>query len=169
MTARKLISCVDQNGDLQEKEYYFYLTRDELLELASQMNVGLDDFLEAVIHYQDPNALIDNFRQILHMSVAKRERGRFAKNEIIVQEFIESGAYNALFIDLLRDGAAAAEFFTDILPDDFHISAPAPIRDYTDEELLTMPEAEFRRVAGEDERRWSRRHMMIYLQRGNVA
>lgn len=97
------------------EEFYFNLTKAELMELDLKKN-GLEDFARRIIDSTNPQEIYDEFKELLLISIGRRTGSSFVKNEGIRQEFAASEAYSELIIEMLKDVTVAAAFFNGIMP-----------------------------------------------------
>lgn len=102
---------------------YFNLTKTELIELEVEYNDGLEKAIKRIIATEDRKALITEFKRIILLSYGqKSEDGkRFVKSETISNDFMQTAAFDALFIELATDADKAADFIQGILPADMTI------------------------------------------------
>lgn len=166
MPVCRTIPCTDNAGNQWETEYYFSLEEDELIHMGLYFGGNANAFLERLTRVHYYSELADNLKDILLSSVAKLEGDMLIKHQGIVDEFVNSGAYASFFIELLESEEQTTEFLLGIFPEDFEEETE---REYSDAELLAMDDADFRRIAGENEQYWSKRHTMIYYQRRGAA
>lgn len=117
---KKIITYTDFNGQQHTEDFYFNLSKAELAEWEMRENLsgGLGHKLEAVIKSGDGRLIMDIFKEIIAKSIGKRSAdGRsFIKNEQITQEFLGSGAYEELFMELISDPDAAKNFINAVVP-----------------------------------------------------
>ncbi len=100
------------------EDFYFNLNEAELSEMHLSMKGGLDVYLRKIMAEEDSAAIITMFKEILWKAIGqKSEDGkRFIKNDDIWFGFCQTDAYNVLFMELLTDSKAAAEFIKGIVP-----------------------------------------------------
>lgn len=169
----KTITFLDLDGNQVTDTFYFNLTKPELAELGLSRKGGLDAYLKQIVADEDGSAIIRTFKEIIAMSVGRRSEDgrRFEKSEEITNDFLQTDAYSELFMELVQNADAASEFIRGIVPQDMARSIqnnelPAS-REYSDEELLQMSDAEFAAVAGRDAQSMSKRHLQIAYQRSS--
>ena len=114
------ISYEDFNGNQITEEFYFNLTKPELLELEVDYKDGFSGFIEAIVAAKDAKELFALFKKIVLISYGvKSEDGkRFIKSEQLSEEFSQTNAFAELFTELASDDRAAAQFVIGILPSD---------------------------------------------------
>jgi hypothetical protein len=117
---KRVIKYEDFEGNDTSDIYYFHLSKPELLELEVEHTQGFAKILQNIIEAKDDKELIARFKQIILMSYGvKSEDGkRFIKNDQLREEFSQTAAYSALFMELATDDQAAVDFLTGVLPRD---------------------------------------------------
>lgn len=117
---KREIKYLDYNDEEVTDTYYFNLTKSEIIEMESGREGGLESFLKRIVETKDQASLIAEFKKIiLHSFGVKSDDGkRFMKSETLRNEFEQTAAYDALFIDLATNENSAAEFIKGILPKD---------------------------------------------------
>lgn len=100
------------------EDFYFNLSKAELIEMEVSRPGGLGAHLEQVAQSGDGQLIIQTFKDILKKSYGVRSEDgkRFIKTEEAWQEFASTEAYSEIFMQLVTDAAAAAEFVNGIVP-----------------------------------------------------
>ena len=126
---KKTIKYVDYDGNEREEDFYFNLTKAELMEMSLSTAGGLDKYIERITKTQDTAKLVELFKDIIIKSYGiKSDDGkRFIKNDSITEEFMQTEAYSDLFTTLASDDSAASEFINGIMPKDLVAAASAQI------------------------------------------
>jgi len=117
----KKISFEDLNGDTRTGTYWFHLTKTEMVKLSLKYKGGLVSTLNALLENQDENRVLLILDDIIMASYGeKSEDGlHFVKaNGQKAADFAETGAYDALFIDLIQNPGSMSEFLNNIVPHD---------------------------------------------------
>jgi hypothetical protein len=117
---KKTITYKDFNGEEVSEDFYFHLSRAELVELEMSHRGGLSVSLERIIASEDNKSIIAEFKNIILSSYGKRsdDGRRFIKNQEVRDEFASTEAYSTLFMELVTDTNAATEFINGIMPAD---------------------------------------------------
>ena len=116
----------DFNGNEREDDFYFNLSKAELLEMELSEEGGMDKRLNRLIGSQDMKEAIKVFKAIVLMAYGiKTDDGRFVKNQEIRDAFTQSAAYSEIFMDLATDVDKAQKFINGILPN-MESAIPAP-------------------------------------------
>jgi hypothetical protein len=122
------ITYEDFNGETITETFYFNLTKTEIIELEVEYKVGLEETIKAIIKAQDNKSLIAEFKKIVLLAYGvKSEDGRrFIKSDKLREEFSQSAAYDALFMDMATNEDSAANFIMGIIPKDLNVDQDKP-------------------------------------------
>ena len=117
---KKTITYTDYNGSERTEDFYFNLSKAEVMEMEMSTSGGLAGMIQRIVAAQDAPAIIKIFKDlILKAYGVKRPDGkRFIKSEELSTEFSQTEAYSILFMELSTDADAASEFVTGIVPVD---------------------------------------------------
>jgi hypothetical protein len=115
------VTYEDFDGEKVTETFYFNLTKSELVELEVNYKEGLKEALQRIIKAQDHKQLIAEFKNIVLLSYGiKSDDGRrFVKSDALREEFSQTAAYDALFMELATNENSAAAFVNGIVPKDF--------------------------------------------------
>ena len=115
---KKTITYEDFNGEMVSEDFFFHLSKAELVELELSHDGGLSAALQRIVDAEDGKAIIAEFKNIILGSYGKRsdDGKRFFKNQLIREEFEATEAYSALFMELVTDTDAAIEFINGVIP-----------------------------------------------------
>lgn len=115
---KKTITYEDFNGETITEDYFFHLSKAELVELEMSHDGGLSASLQRIIDTEDAKNIIAEFKNIILTAYGKRsdDGRRFVKNQTLREEFESTEAYSALFMELVTDTDAAVEFINGIVP-----------------------------------------------------
>jgi hypothetical protein len=74
--------------------------------------------MQRIVQKMDAQQIIDTFEELIRRSYGEKSPdGReFCKSPELVEKFMQTEAYNKLFMELCTDSKAAAEFFNNIVP-----------------------------------------------------
>ncbi len=124
------ITFEDFNGNTVTETHYFNLAKTELMDLELSYEDGLEATLTRIIEANDVKAVLSEFKKIILMSYGIRSEDgkRFIKNDSVREEFSQTAAYDALFMELSTDEGAAATFIKGIVPRDLVNSVTEPIK-----------------------------------------
>lgn len=117
---KKTITYTDFNGDVTSEDFYFHLSKAELVELEMSHEGGLSSWIQNVIANNDGKTIMTEFKNIILSSYGQRSADgrRFVKNQALREEFESTEAYSELFIELVTNAESGAEFVQGIIPKD---------------------------------------------------
>ncbi len=115
---KKTITYTDYNGVERTEDFYFNLTKAELMEMEMGTAGGFAEMIERIIAAQDTPTIIEVFKSMILKAygVKSPDGKRFVKSEEVVNAFAQTEAYSELFMELATDSKAAAEFVNGIMP-----------------------------------------------------
>lgn len=115
---KKTVTYTDYNGVERTEDFYFNLTRSELMEMHLTTEGGMDEKINNIIKAKSQSELEKLFKEILLKSYGKKSPdGRlFMKNDEIRAEFEASPVYDELYMKLFTDENAAADFVNGVIP-----------------------------------------------------
>lgn len=124
---KKTIAYTDYNGVERKEDFYFNLTKAEILEMQMGEAGGLAEMIQRVVDAQDAPAIIKVFKDLVLKAYGEKspDGKRFIKNEEITTAFSQTEAYSILFMELATDADAAAKFVNGIVPADVSKQAAA--------------------------------------------
>lgn len=108
------------DGDQVTEDFYFNLTKAELMEMSLGTYGGLDKFIEKIVNTQDTPKIIELFKEIVLKSYGQKsdDGKRFIKSPEIRDAFAQTNAYSDLFMTLSTDADEAAAFINGLVPKD---------------------------------------------------
>lgn len=115
---KKTITYEDFNGETVSEDFFFHLSKAELVELEMSQKGGLSESLQRIIATEDNKEIIAEFKNIILSAYGKKSEDgrRFVKNQELRDEFVSSEAYSVLFMELVTDTDAAVEFVNGVIP-----------------------------------------------------
>lgn len=118
---KKEIRYTNFNGDERIKTYYFNISKAEIIEMENEVPGGYGEFLKGIIAQSDGRQLITEFKRFVLAAVGLRSEDgeRFIKNDAIREEFMQTPAYETLFMEMISDFNAAANFIKGVFPKEF--------------------------------------------------
>lgn len=113
------ITYTDFNGNAQTETLYFNLSSTEMVDMQFSVEGGLSEELQKMVDNQDMIAMYNFIKDVIVKSYGiKSEDGkRFIKNPQVLEEFIQSAAYDA-FIAKILQGDNVIAFMDGIIPSD---------------------------------------------------
>lgn len=112
------VTYEDFNGETVTDTLYFNLTATELTKLEAEYEGGLEKVLEEIIKSNDIRRIIAEFQKIILLSYGERsdDGKRFIKSDQIREEFAQTAAYDAFFMQMAADAELAANFVNGVIP-----------------------------------------------------
>lgn len=116
----KKIKFKDFNNNEREQDFYFNLRKDELAKLSAKYGQNFENNVRTMAMNDDKAGLYKLFEDLIKSSYGqKSEDGlHFRKSDQIWDDFYDSPAYEALFMEIMSDTDAAISFFKGIMPKD---------------------------------------------------
>lgn len=115
---KKTIKYVDFDGNERIEDFYFNLTKAEIVEMEMSLAGGLARFIEKVVAEQSGPKMIQLFKDLILKSYGEKspDGRRFIKNAELVEAFSQTEAYSVLFMELSTSAEAATLFVNGIIP-----------------------------------------------------
>ena len=115
---KKTIAYTDYNGIERKEDFYFNLTKAEVMELEMSTQGGLAEMIQRIVAAQDQPAIIKIFKELIVKAygVKSPDGKKFIKNQEVVDDFVQTEAFSELFMELATDADAAAKFVNGIVP-----------------------------------------------------
>jgi hypothetical protein len=115
---KKTITYKDFNGEKVSEDFFFHLSKAELVELELSHQGGLSASLQRIVEAEDGKGIVAEFKNIILSAYGQRSEDgkRFIKNQQLREEFESTEAYSALFMELVTDTDAAVEFINGVIP-----------------------------------------------------
>ena len=119
---KESITYTDFNGEERTEEFYFNLTKAELVELETSMHDGLSEAIKRIVAEDNQENIVKIFKEIILKAYGSKsiDGRRFIKNQEIRDDFAASEPYNVLFMKLATDAEAATAFVNGIVPTDLN-------------------------------------------------
>lgn len=102
------------DGTEVTETHYFHLTEADIVELDMVHKDGLIPYLISGIANEDKALVFSELKKMILKAYGKRQGSKFLQNQQLRDEFLSTGAYSALFIELLRDTTALSAFVNGI-------------------------------------------------------
>lgn len=128
---KKTMTYTDYDGNTRTEDFYFNLSKAEVMEMEMGTNGGLANMMQKIVAEQDSAKIIEYFKMFILKSygIKSLDGKRFEKSKEISEEFAQTEAYSDLFMELVSDPDYAAKFFNGIIPQNVGAAAesmPAP-------------------------------------------
>lgn len=125
---KKTITYTDYNDVERTEDFYFNLTKAEIMEMEMSTSGGLAEAIQRIVAAQDAPAIIKIFKELVLKAygIKSPDGKRFIKSDEIAAEFSQTEAYSQLFMELATDADAAAKFANGIVPAEMAKQSAAP-------------------------------------------
>ena len=120
---KKPITYTDYDGNERTEDFYFNLTKAEIMEWEFSKVGGLKAQIERIIASQSIPEIAALFKEIITKAYGVKDPAgkRFIKNQDVLDEFLQSEAYSELYMELATDADAATKFINAIIPKNIDI------------------------------------------------
>lgn len=128
---RKKIKYVDFNDVEREEEYYFNISKAELMEMEFGTTGGFSEMVKRIVETQDQPTLMKIFKDFILKAYGEKSADgkRFMKKDEfgrpLSANFEQSDAYSVLYMELITDAQAASDFINGVVPADIAKQAAA--------------------------------------------
>lgn len=119
---KKTIKYTDYNGNERTEDFYFNLTKAEVMEMEMSTDGGFAEMINRVIAAQDVPTIIKIFKDLILKAygVKSPDGKRFIKSEDLSTEFSQTEAYSELYMSLATNAEEATAFVNGIVPADMN-------------------------------------------------
>ena len=124
---KKLIKYTDYDGRERSENFYFYMSKAELMEMELGTVGGMQNLIQLIIDKQDIPKIMDAFKTIILKAYGEKSADgrRFIKSKELSEAFSQTEAYSNLYMELITDANAASTFINGIVPEDVAMAAEA--------------------------------------------
>lgn len=127
---KKTITYTDYNGEERTEDFYFNLTKGELLDMQNSVDGGMEQRIRKISQLKSIPQITEIFKGLILMSYGEKsdDGRRFIKKkngERLADQFAETEAFSMFYIELATDAEAAAAFINGIVPQDVSDNLPA--------------------------------------------
>lgn len=124
---KKIITYTDYNGVERTEPFYFNLSKAELMEMELGVTGGMTEMLNKIINAKDGPSLMKTFKKMIMKAygVKSDDGKRLIKSEELSIAFTQTEAYSVLFMELITDDKAAADFVNGIIPNEIQAEVAA--------------------------------------------
>ena len=115
---KKTITYVDYNDTERKEDFYFNLSKAEIMEMEMGTTGGMVEMINRIVAAQDAPAIIDVFKKMILTAYGEKSADgkRFIKSKELSEAFSQTEAYSQLFMELATDADAASKFVNGIVP-----------------------------------------------------
>lgn len=124
----KTIEFEDYNGVKRTEDFYFNLSKADIIEMELGVDGGLDTKIKRLTQTMNGPEIMKLFKEVIFKAygVKSDDGRRLIKSEQLSTEFSQTEAYSELLMELLSDPEAAASFIKAIIPKVPNQAIPAP-------------------------------------------
>ncbi len=118
---KKTVTYTDYNGVERTEDFYFNLTKSEILQWQYSTEGGLYELLDKITKSVDVQQIIGYFKELILKAYGEKsdDGKRFVKSQELSDAFSQTEAYDQIYMELFTDPDAQTEFVKGILPKDF--------------------------------------------------
>lgn len=115
---KKLIKYTDYDGRERAENFYFYLSKAELMEMELGVDGGMQQMIQLIIDKQDIPKIMAAFKRIILKAYGEKspDGRRFIKSDALSEAFSQTEAYSNLYMELVTNAESAAAFINGIVP-----------------------------------------------------
>ena len=116
---KKTVTYTDYNGSERTEDFYFNLTKAEIMEMELTTVGGLSAMIEKIVAAKDGPTIIKTFKDLVLKAYGEKSADgrRFIKSPEIAEAFSQTEAYSQIFMELATDDEAPAKFVNGIIPE----------------------------------------------------
>ncbi len=124
---KKTITYKDFDDVERVEDFYFNLSRAEVLELEMGTTGGLTKMLDKIVKEKDNKRIVEIFKDIVLKAYGEKspDGKRFIKSKELSEEFAQTTAYSDLFMEMATNEEYAAAFINGIIPQQLEDHLPA--------------------------------------------
>ena len=131
---KKIANYVDYDGNKVSETCWFHLKQTELIEFATELPDGIvnsvgddpskingEEAAQKMMSALGGKGIVEFLKKLVIKAYGVRPEGsstRFIKTPEITEEFAQSLAFDAIFMEMLSDENAASDFVNGIIPAD---------------------------------------------------
>lgn len=115
---KETITYTDYNGQERTEDFYFHLGKNELTTMEFSTAGGFSEMVKRAAATVDMPTLIKIFENMIQKAYGvKSPDGRqFIKNQEVLDAFVQTPAYEELYMKLAMDSDYAAKFVNQLIP-----------------------------------------------------
>lgn len=115
---KETITYIDYDGNERTEDFYFNLNESETMKLELGEVGTLTEKIKRIISARNVPEIMKVFDELISISYGEKSPdGReFVKSEELSKKFMQTEAYNKLFMRFVTEDGYAAKFFEAIIP-----------------------------------------------------
>lgn len=113
---KKTVSYVDFRGNERTEDFYFHLSKAELIKY-NYYDGGLEKRIRDIVESENAYELMNIVEEIIKISYGERSEDgrRFMKSEELSKAFMETEAYSEIFYELVSDDEKMSAFINGLV------------------------------------------------------
>lgn len=114
---KKTITYNDYDGNQRTEDFYFNLTKAEIIEMELSQDGGFVKMIEKIVATKDSKRIVEIFKELVLKAYGEKslDGKRFVKNQEVRDAFSQTEAYSDLFMELTMNTESATEFVNGII------------------------------------------------------
>lgn len=119
---KKTIVYHDYDGNERSENFYFNLSKAEVMEMEFSFTGGMTNVIEQMVNTQNTARIMELFKKIIMAAYGEKSADgkRFMKigpdGRRLAEGFVETEAYSELFMELVSDPKKFADFIAAVIP-----------------------------------------------------
>lgn len=115
---KKTITYPDYNGNTLTEDFYFNMSKAEVMEMEHGISGGLGEMLTRMVAAQDIPTIMKFFKRFILKAYGEKspDGKRFVKSDELSTAFSQTEAYSQLYMELMTNAEDAAAFVNGVLP-----------------------------------------------------
>lgn len=115
---KKTITYTDYNGTERTEDFYFNLTKAEIMEMEMGIDGGMVEMINKIVAAKDAPSIIAIFKDLILKAYGEKSADgkRFIKSKELSTAFSQTEAYSDLYMELATNSDEAAKFVNGIVP-----------------------------------------------------
>lgn len=110
----------DLNGNEKTKDCYFHFFESEIVEMEMSEKGGFAETIYAIIAAEDTPTLTKILKEFVLKAygIKSPDGDRFEKSPEISAAFSQTGAFSAIYMELITNSEKASEFINALIPEE---------------------------------------------------
>ena len=115
---KKTIKYVDYDGKERSEDFYFNLSKAELIEMDLVEQNGLEATINKIIDAKDNKRIVEMFKDLILRSYGEKsvDGRRFIKSKELSEQFSQTEAFVELYMSMFTNPDEAAAFIKAVGP-----------------------------------------------------
>ena len=115
---KETITYTDLNGVQRTEDFYFDLSKPEIVKMQASAKGGYDVQLKSIAASPNGALIMEFFENFIKTAYGEKsdDGRRFIKSDELTTEFTQTQAYSDIYMELAQDDQKAAAFINSIIP-----------------------------------------------------